>query len=148
MRGVVTLAAVLALPLTLSGDRPYPRALFIWLAFAVIVVTLVVQGATLPTVARRLKLPSDDPVQDALTAAAVQQQASRAARERLDALADRPGGGGRAAASGAGRAHQPGLGAAGRHERNAVAGVRSAAAGDDRRGAEVFRAARDSGSHS
>ncbi|MGC5019645.1 Na+/H+ antiporter [Micromonospora sp. DT47] len=88
MRGVVTLAAALALPLTLSGDRPYPRALFIWLAFAVIVVTLVVQGATLPTVARRLKLPSDDPVQDALTAAAVQQQASRAARERLDALAE------------------------------------------------------------
>ncbi|MEH0937004.1 Na+/H+ antiporter [Micromonospora psammae] len=88
MRGVVTLAAALALPLTLAGDRPYPRALFIWLAFAVIVATLVVQGATLPAVARRLKLPADDPVQDALTAAAVQQQASRAARERLDALAD------------------------------------------------------------
>ncbi|SCF30022.1 Na+/H+ antiporter [Micromonospora mirobrigensis] len=88
MRGVVTLAAALALPLTLAGDRPYQRALFIWLAFAVIVATLVAQGATLPAVARRLKLPQDDPVQDALSAAAVQQQAGRAARERLDALAE------------------------------------------------------------
>ncbi|MFC5922238.1 Na+/H+ antiporter [Micromonospora vulcania] len=88
MRGVVTLAAALALPLTLADDAPYPRALFIWLAFAVIVVTLVGQGATLPLVARRLKLPQDDPVQDALSAAGVQQQASRAARDRLDELAD------------------------------------------------------------
>ncbi|MEV4489456.1 Na+/H+ antiporter [Micromonospora coxensis] len=87
MRGVVTLAAALGLPLTLAGGRPYERGLFIWLAFAVIVATLVVQGATLPAVARRLKLPPDDPVRDALSAAAVQQQASRAARERLDALA-------------------------------------------------------------
>ncbi|MGC4748601.1 Na+/H+ antiporter [Micromonospora sp. DT201] len=88
MRGVVTLAAALALPLTLADDEPYPRALFVWLAFAVIVVTLVGQGATLPFVARRLKLPQDDPVQDALSAAGVQQQASRAAQERLDKLAD------------------------------------------------------------
>ncbi|MEU5907615.1 Na+/H+ antiporter [Micromonospora sp. NPDC047467] len=88
MRGVVTLAAALALPLTLADGEPYPRALFIWLAFAVIVFTLVGQGATLPLVARRLKLPQDDPVQDALSAAGVQQQASRAARDRLDELAD------------------------------------------------------------
>ncbi|MEU4675392.1 Na+/H+ antiporter [Micromonospora sp. NPDC023737] len=87
MRGVVTLAAALALPLTVAGGREYPRELFIWLAFAVIVATLVGQGATLPVVARRLKLPPDDPVQDALSAAGVQQQASRAARERLDELA-------------------------------------------------------------
>ncbi|WP_320065423.1 Na+/H+ antiporter [Micromonospora sp. RTGN7] len=88
MRGVVTLAAALALPLTLADGRPYPRQLFIWLAFAVIVVTLVAQGATLPAVARRIKLPPDDPVQDALSAASVQQQASSAARERLDVLAE------------------------------------------------------------
>ncbi|MEU7758676.1 MULTISPECIES: Na+/H+ antiporter [Micromonospora] len=88
MRGVVTLAAALGLPLTLAGDAPYPRALLIWLAFAVIVATLVGQGATLPWVARRLRLPADDPVQDALSAAGVQQRASRAARERLDELAE------------------------------------------------------------
>jgi CPA1 family monovalent cation:H+ antiporter len=87
MRGVVTLAAALALPLTLAEARPYPRQLFVWLAFAVIVVTLVAQGATLPAVARRLRLPPDDPVADALSVANVQQQASHAAGERLDALA-------------------------------------------------------------
>ncbi|MEV0157398.1 Na+/H+ antiporter [Micromonospora sp. NPDC050686] len=88
MRGVVTLAAALALPLTLAEDRPYHRELFIWLAFAVIVASLVGQGTTLPAVARRLRLPPDDAVQDALSAAAVQQQASRAARDRLEELAD------------------------------------------------------------
>jgi CPA1 family monovalent cation:H+ antiporter len=87
MRGVVTLAAALALPLTLAGGAPYPRELFVWIAFAVIVVTLMLQGATLPMVARRLKLPPDDPMQDALSEAGVQQQASRAARERLEAAA-------------------------------------------------------------
>jgi Na+/H+ antiporter len=88
MRGVVTLAAALALPLTLAGGAAYPRELFIWIAFAVIVATLVLQGATLPAVARRLRLPTDDAVQDALAEAGVQQQAGRAARERLEAGAD------------------------------------------------------------
>ncbi|GAB3141371.1 Na+/H+ antiporter [Micromonospora sonneratiae] len=88
MRGVVTLAAALALPMTLANGAPYPRKLFVWLAFAVIVASLLVQGATLPRVARRLNLPSDDPVQDALSAAGVQQQAARAAHQRLDELAE------------------------------------------------------------
>ncbi len=48
MRGVVTLATALALPATLAGDRSYPRDLFVWLAFAVIMVTLLLQGTTLP----------------------------------------------------------------------------------------------------
>lgn len=87
MRGVVTLAAALALPATLNG-RPYPRDLFVWIAFAVIVVTLLLQGLTLPKVARWLPLPEDDPTKDALAEAAVQQQASRAARERLEAHAE------------------------------------------------------------
>jgi CPA1 family monovalent cation:H+ antiporter len=88
MRGVVTLAAALALPLTLAGGRPYPRDLFIWLAFAVIVGTLVLQGMTLPMVARYLRVRPDDPKVDALAEAAVQHAASRAARERLTVLAD------------------------------------------------------------
>ncbi|MEV4756566.1 Na+/H+ antiporter [Micromonospora sp. NPDC049559] len=88
MRGVVTLAAALALPLTLAGGAHYPRELFVWLAFTVIVGTLVVQGATLPMVARAMRLPGDDPTQDALAEASVQQQAGRAARERLEAAAD------------------------------------------------------------
>jgi monovalent cation/hydrogen antiporter len=87
MRGVVTLAAALALPLTLNG-RAYPRDLFVWIAFAVIIVTLLLHGLTLPRVARALKLPPDDPAKDALAEAAVQQQASRAARDRLEAHAE------------------------------------------------------------
>jgi CPA1 family monovalent cation:H+ antiporter len=88
MRGVVTLATALALPLALAGGQTYPRALFVWLAFAVIVVTLIVQGGTLPTVARRLRVPVDDPVRDNLAEAQVQNLASRAARARLDEKAD------------------------------------------------------------
>jgi Na+/H+ antiporter len=89
MRGVVTLAAALALPPALAHGAPYPRALFVWLAFSVIVGTLVLQGITLPAVARLLRIRPDDPREDALAEAAVQQAASRAARDRLDAeLAD------------------------------------------------------------
>jgi monovalent cation/hydrogen antiporter len=88
MRGVVTLAAALALPLTLAGGREYPRELFVWVAFAVIVITLVAQGATLPAVARLLRVPADDPNEDTLAEAAVLQQAGRAARERLETAAD------------------------------------------------------------
>lgn len=86
MRGVVTLAAALALPET--DEVAYPRELFVWLAFAVIVVTLVVQGATLPWYARRLRVPPDDPTTDTLAEAATQNQASRAARDRLEELAE------------------------------------------------------------
>jgi CPA1 family monovalent cation:H+ antiporter len=87
MRGVVTLGAALVLPETLDG-REYPRDLFIWLAFATIVGTLLLQGLTLPMITRRLPLPQDDPQADVLAEAAVQNRASRAARERLTEHAD------------------------------------------------------------
>jgi monovalent cation/hydrogen antiporter len=88
MRGVVTLAAAFALPARLAGGQGYPRDLFVWLAFAVIVGTLVLQGTTLTAAARRLRIPPDDPKADALAEAGVQQAASRAARERLEVVAD------------------------------------------------------------
>lgn len=89
MRGVVTLAAALSVPSTLADGSPFPgRALLVWLAFAVIVVTLVVQGATLPFVVRLLRIPGDDPAADALAEAAVQHEASRAARDVLDQADD------------------------------------------------------------
>jgi CPA1 family monovalent cation:H+ antiporter len=88
MRGVVTLAAALALPPALRGGTQYPRDLFVWLAFAVIIGTLGLQGLTLPLVARWLGIPPDDPKEDALAEAAVQHAASRAARERLEAMGD------------------------------------------------------------
>src|SRR5262249_59392792 len=58
--------------------------LFVWVAFSVIVGTLVLQGMTLPAVARRLRIRGDDPKDDALAEASVQQAAARAARERLE----------------------------------------------------------------
>jgi CPA1 family monovalent cation:H+ antiporter len=90
MRGVVTLAAALALPSTVARGS-YPRSLFVWLAFSVIVGTLVLQGVTLPWVARRLRIEADDPREDALAEAGVQQAASRAARERLEEELSRDG---------------------------------------------------------
>jgi NhaP-type Na+/H+ and K+/H+ antiporter len=84
MRGVVTLAAALALPRTLAGGAAYPRDLFVWLAFSVIIGTLVLQGMTLPAAGRLLRIRGDDPKDDALAEAAVQQAAARAARERLE----------------------------------------------------------------
>lgn len=57
IRGAVSLAAALSLPLTLTGGQPFPaRDLVIFVTFAVILLTLVAQGASLPYVIRRLGL--------------------------------------------------------------------------------------------
>ena len=59
MRGVVSLAAALSIPLVISEGRPFPyRNLILFITFVVILVTLVVQGLTLPWVIRTLK-PED-----------------------------------------------------------------------------------------
>jgi Na+/H+ antiporter len=89
MRGVVTLAAALTLPLPgVKGVPLYPRDLFVFVAFAIIVLTLIIQGTTLPALARRLGVYEDTSSQDALAEAAVQQSAGRAALQRLEAAAD------------------------------------------------------------
>jgi Na+/H+ antiporter len=55
MRGVIALAAAIALPQTLADGTPFPqRNLIVFLAFAVIFVTLVLQGLTLPWLIRIL----------------------------------------------------------------------------------------------
>ena len=60
MRGVVSLAAALALPLTLPSGEPFPeRNLLIFLTFAVILATLVGQGLTLPLLIRLLRIAPD-----------------------------------------------------------------------------------------
>ncbi len=57
MRGVVALAAAMSLPEKLSDGSPFPyRNLIIFLTFSVILVTLVVQGLTLPWLIRMLGL--------------------------------------------------------------------------------------------
>ncbi|MEV4638845.1 Na+/H+ antiporter [Actinoplanes sp. NPDC049548] len=84
MRGVVTLAAALTLPRSAN----VPGDLFVFVAFAVIVLTLLIHGTTLPMLARGLGVREDTSAEDALAEASVQHAASRAARERLEAAAD------------------------------------------------------------
>ncbi len=63
MRGVVSLAAALALPLTLPDGSPFPqRNLILFLTFCVIFSTLVLQGLSLPWVIRMLKIKADESV--------------------------------------------------------------------------------------
>jgi Na+/H+ antiporter len=60
VRGVVSLAAALAIPLTLASGAPFPnRELIIVVAFGVIIITLVGQGLMLPSVIRWLGLGRD-----------------------------------------------------------------------------------------
>jgi len=57
VRGIVSLAAALAIPLAMDSGRPFPdRDLILFLTFAVILVTLVGQGLMLPAVIRLLGL--------------------------------------------------------------------------------------------
>src|SRR6202000_1721484 len=57
MRGVIALAAALSLPEKLADGSPFPqRNLIIFLTFSVILVTLVLQGLTLPALIRWLGL--------------------------------------------------------------------------------------------
>lgn len=59
MRGIVSLAAALAIPVTLPNGSPFPqRELIIFLSFFVIAATLIGQGLTLPILIRRLKVGS------------------------------------------------------------------------------------------
>ena len=55
MRGVVSLAAALSIPVLLANGQPFPfRNLILFITFIVILVTLVIQGLTLPWLIRKL----------------------------------------------------------------------------------------------
>ncbi|MDQ3278210.1 MAG: Na+/H+ antiporter [Bacteroidota bacterium] len=57
MRGVVSLAAALSIPLYSSDAQPFPyRNLILFITFIVILVTLVLQGLTLPWIIRKVNL--------------------------------------------------------------------------------------------
>lgn len=61
MRGVVSLAAALSIPVALSDGTPFPhRNLILFITFEVILLTLVVQGLTLPLLIRRFRLTDPD----------------------------------------------------------------------------------------
>jgi monovalent cation/hydrogen antiporter len=60
MRGVVSLAAALAVPLTLSNGSPFPgRDYILFITFCVILATLVLQGLSLPLLIHRLGVVDD-----------------------------------------------------------------------------------------
>jgi monovalent cation/hydrogen antiporter len=86
MRGAVSLAAALAIPLETDVGTPFPdRGLIIFLAFCVILFTLVVQGLSLPFVIRLLGVEEDD--LEAREEAKARLRAAEAALERLEELA-------------------------------------------------------------
>ena len=86
MRGAVSLAAALALPLETASGRAFPqRSLIVFLTFAVIFATLVLQGLTLPTLIRRLQVRADGGDEEEELRARL--GATDAALERLEELA-------------------------------------------------------------
>ena len=83
MRGIVTLAAALALPMTTNTGVPFPfRAEIILISFTVILVTLVLQGLSLPPIIRLLRLEEERGLdQEEILA---REHATTAALNRLD----------------------------------------------------------------
>jgi monovalent cation/hydrogen antiporter len=81
MRGVVTLAAVFVIP----PEVPY-RDVLVLIALVVVAGTLLLQGATLPYLVRRLGLSGPDPREDALAEAETYQRAATAGLQRLEEL--------------------------------------------------------------
>ena len=81
MRGVVTLAAAFVIP-----EDTEHREVLLLIAFTVVAGTLLIQGLSLPVIARRLKVPSPDPMDDALARATLLQQASKAGHHALEEL--------------------------------------------------------------
>ena len=90
MRGVVSLAAAFALPLTLPGGAPFPaRDMILFLTFGVILATLVAQGLTLPVLLRRLGVVDADALERQEQEARL--EAARAAMARLEELGQEDG---------------------------------------------------------
>jgi CPA1 family monovalent cation:H+ antiporter len=85
MRGVVSLAAAFGVPMTTLSGAPFPgRPQLVFLTFVVVIGTLLLHGLTLPWLIRRLGVQGDDARTDAISAAAAQDKAARAAADRLD----------------------------------------------------------------
>jgi len=92
IRGIVSLAAALALPLTTQNGRPFPdRDLILFLTFAVILVTLIGQGLLLPFIVRVLGLENAgrrERHDDALEELRARHRGIEAALAYLDRLAE------------------------------------------------------------
>jgi Na+/H+ antiporter len=90
VRGIVSLAAALAIPLVTANGQPFPdRDLILFLTFSVILVTLVGQGLMLPTLIRALCLAHAGRLErraDKLTEHNARRQGIEAAIDRLEVL--------------------------------------------------------------
>ncbi len=87
MRGVVSLAAALSLPIVLADGRPFPaRSLIIFITFSVIFGTLVVQGLSLAPLVRWLRVEEDRSGEKEERAARL--ALAEAALEHLDGVMD------------------------------------------------------------
>ncbi len=89
MRGVVSLATALALPLAFSDGRPFPyRSQIILITMTVIVLTLLVQGLSLAPLVRRLAFAPDG--QRAEEEQLARREATRRGAEMLEDLSHEP----------------------------------------------------------
>jgi monovalent cation/hydrogen antiporter len=91
VRGVVSLAAALAIPLTIGSGAPFPdRDLILFITFGIIVITLVGQGLLLPSVVRWLGLglhAADEHDREQKAELAARTDALKLAQMRLEQLA-------------------------------------------------------------
>jgi monovalent cation/hydrogen antiporter len=91
VRGIVSLAAALAIPLVAEGGQPFPqRDLILFLTFSVILVTLVGQGLLLPWIIRALGLANAGRRElsaDRIEERQARRRAAQTAIERFDQLA-------------------------------------------------------------
>ena len=91
VRGVVSVAAVLSVPVALAPNVPFPdRDRLLVLTFMVVVVTLIAQGLTLPLVVRKLgldKLAASEQRERKRREVAARLETARAALDRLDSAA-------------------------------------------------------------
>jgi Na+/H+ antiporter len=86
MRGAVSLAAALTVPLTTVGGEPLAgRDLILFITFAVILATLVLQGLTLPPLIRALGITEDGNI-GRIAELQARLKGARAALHRLDQL--------------------------------------------------------------
>ena len=85
MRGVVSLAAALSIPLILPNNQPFPyRNLILFITFIVILVTLVFQGLTLPWLIRKVQPEDKSPIPLNTQEQMIQKQITETSLEFLE----------------------------------------------------------------
>ncbi|MDQ1738471.1 MAG: monovalent cation/hydrogen antiporter [Pseudonocardiales bacterium] len=88
MRGVATVALALAIPTVTDAGGPFPaRDRILFIAFSVVLVTLVLQGLTLPTVVKLLGVRAGTRDNEDIETALI-ERAAHAAAEALNRLQD------------------------------------------------------------